>query len=206
MSQRVARRTLALLLSAVALAALGTAVATARYPAASPALRADAAVVLGAAVWDGAPSPVFAARLDHAATLYREGRVRRVLLTGGRRERGVRAESEVGREHLRRVGVPDSALAAEGRSATTWQNLTCIRPHLDPDARVLIVSDPLHLRRAVAMARELGIDAAPAATPSTRYRSWRTQAPFLAREVWFSGVHAVAELAGVQPGCPPVRG
>ncbi len=198
----MATRVAAVLLAAGALAALVTAVAIARYPTASPLARADAAIVLGAAVWDGKPSPVFAARLDHAAALYREGRVRRVLLTGGSRERGVRAESDVGRDYLRRAGVPNSALAGEDRSTTTWQNLACVRPHLDPGARVLVVSDPLHLRRAVGMARELGLDAEPAATPSTRYQSWRTQAPFLAREVWFSGVRGLAGLARVRPGCP----
>ena len=49
----------------------------------------------------------------------------------------------------------------------------------------LIVSDPLHMRRAMEMAEALGIEARPSATPTTRYQSWTTQAPFLLREIYF---------------------
>jgi uncharacterized SAM-binding protein YcdF (DUF218 family) len=57
---------------------------------------------------------------------------------------------------------------------------------------VLIVSDPLHMRRAMAMAEAEGFDAFPAPTPTTRYRSLGTQLPFLAREVWFIHLHWLA--------------
>ena len=57
--------------------------------------------------------------------------------------------------------------------------------------RVLVVSDPLHLRRAVTMARDLGIDAWPAATPTSRYQTLGTQLPMLAREVWFTLVYRI---------------
>ena len=181
--------------------AAGTALDTALYDAAGPAdAPAEAAVVLGAAVWGDQPSPVFAARLDHAASLYHEGRVPRILLTGGSREPGVPAEADVGRAYLRGLGVPDTAMAGERRSRTTWQNLACVRPLVD--GPVLLVSDPLHLRRAVQLAEDLAIDAAPSATPTTRYRGVRARATFLARETWFRLVGGTGRALG-SLDCPP---
>ena len=153
--------------------------------------RGDVALVLGAAVRGDAPSPVFAARLDHAAALWRAGRVGRLVTTGGSRDAARAAESTVGQAYLRRLGVPDSAVTGEARSRTTRQNLACARPLLGASERVVLVSDPLHLWRARWQARDLGLDAVASAAPTTRYRSLRTQLPFLAREVWFSAVYAV---------------
>jgi uncharacterized SAM-binding protein YcdF (DUF218 family) len=84
-----------------------------------------------------------------------------------------------------------SAILIEDRSRTTRQNLGNARGVLGKDAGkpVLIVSDPLHMRRAMAMAAAEGFAALPSPTPTTRYRSLGTQAPFLAREVWFMHVH-----------------
>lgn len=153
----------------------------------------DVAVVLGAAVAGDRPSPVFAARLDHAAGLWLDGRVARIVLTGGARDSAREAESAVGRRYLRGLGVPDSVLAGEAHSLTTRQNLACARALVSDGARVVLVSDPLHLWRARWQARDLGISATASATPTSRYRSWRTRLPFLAREMWFSGVYLLAE-------------
>jgi uncharacterized SAM-binding protein YcdF (DUF218 family) len=84
-------------------------------------------------------------------------------------------------------GVPDGALILEDRSRTTLENLLFSQPILAENGidTVLIVSDPLHMRRAIEIAERLGIDAAPAPTRTTRYQSAETQMPFLARETWF---------------------
>ncbi|WP_420457056.1 YdcF family protein [Rubrivirga sp.] len=168
--------------------------------------RADAAVVLGAAVWGDRPSPVFQARLDHAVALYRSGRVGEVWLTGGSRD-GDRTEASVGRAAVLAAGVDSTDVRVEDRSRTTWQNLACLRDTLGGAGQsVLLVSDPYHLRRAVGMARDLGFDAAPAPTPTTRYRSVRSKAPFLAREVYFTAVNALTKAVGARGGCPPDAG
>jgi len=148
---------------------------------------ADVAIVLGAAVWGTQPSPVFAARIDHAITLYQQGDVRRIIFTGGIGAGDQHAEAEVARQYALGAGVPDSQIDIETRSTVTYTNLSEAQALLSPDraARVLIVSDPLHMRRAVTMARDLGLDAYPAPTPTSRYRSWRTQAGFLGREIFF---------------------
>ena len=97
----------------------------------------------------------------------------------------------------------------EDRSRTTWENLVCLRGTLGVPPRpraslptVLVVSDPYHLRRAASMARDLGFDARPAPTPTTRYRSWRSKGSFLAREVSFTAADAVARAVGGRGGCP----
>ncbi|MEE4200093.1 YdcF family protein [Erythrobacter sp.] len=148
--------------------------------------RADAAIVLGAAVDGDVPSPVFAARIDHAIDLYREGRVSRLIFTGARSYEDTASEAAAARSRALAADIPADAIAVEERSHTTRQNLIEARALLNAeDRRVLIVSDPLHLRRAVMMAHDLGIDVVASATPYSRYRSWRTRLPFLAREVYF---------------------
>ena len=156
-------------------------------PGENPETRADVALVLGAAVDGDAPSPVFAARLDHAIALYREGRVDGLMLTGGRSDDDTLSEAEAGRRYAIARGVASADILAEHRSRTTRQNLVEARRVMNREkvASAFIVSDPLHLRRAMLMAESLGIAARASATPHTRYRSWRTKGPFLLREVYF---------------------
>ncbi len=156
----------------------------------APQGRADVAIVLGAAAYDSHPSPVFVARIDHGIALFRAGRVRRLLFTGGYGTGARFAESQVARRYAVARGVPASAILIETRSRTTRQNL-------DEAARLMrsnrltsafIVSDPAHLMRAGWMADTAGIDAQTAATPTTRYRGWQARFGFVVREIWFSTV------------------
>jgi uncharacterized SAM-binding protein YcdF (DUF218 family) len=147
----------------------------------------DAAIVLGAAVHDGAPSPVFAARLDHAIDLRRREIVRFLILTGGVGQADTRAESEVGASYAMARGVPPEQIFTESISHTTRQNLIEARRIME-ERRLrscLLVSDPLHMRRAMQMLVDLGMQGESSPTPSSAYRSFRTQAAFLARELYF---------------------
>jgi uncharacterized SAM-binding protein YcdF (DUF218 family) len=150
--------------------------------------RADAAIVLGAAVYDDRPTPVFEERLRHAAALQQSGRVRVIVVTGGRGPGDTLAESKAGREWLVAAGVAPEAILVETESRTTRQNFIFALPLFAENSigRALIVSDPLHMRRAVRMALDLGIDAHPSPTPTSRYQSLGTQLPMLAREIWFT--------------------
>jgi uncharacterized SAM-binding protein YcdF (DUF218 family) len=158
---------------------------------------ADVAIVLGAAIRGARPSPVFAARIDHGVTLFRRGRVQRIVFTGGVSKGNREAEAEVARRYAIEAGVPADRIAIETRSTITYENLVQAKALLPAGAapRVLIVSDPLHMRRAVTMARDLGLDAHPAPTPSSRYRSWRTRAEFLGREVFYYSLYLAQRLA-----------
>ncbi|MHC9084011.1 YdcF family protein [Luteimonas sp. RIT-PG2_3] len=149
---------------------------------------ADAIVVLGAAAYDAAPSPVFKARIEHGLDLYRRGYAGTLIFTGGYGGSRARfAESQVARRYALRRGVPDSDILIESRSQTTYQNLLEARRLLQDHelGKVILVSDPLHMARALRLSRELGIDALASSTPTTRFRSFRTRWEFLAKEVYF---------------------
>ncbi|RJY10189.1 YdcF family protein [Aurantiacibacter aquimixticola] len=156
-------------------------------PTEDPAATADVAIVLGAAVHGDEPSPVFCERISHALDLYEAGRVGHLLFTGGRSAADALAESEAAGAVARDASVPADTILIETRSRTTMQNLRNAKAIMDLEGleTAIIVSDPLHMRRAMEMAETLGIAAQSSATPTTRYRSWRTKAPFLLREVYF---------------------
>lgn len=153
--------------------------------------RADAAIVLGAAVFGSDPSPVFEERLRHAVDLYRTSQVRLLIMTGGTAPGDSLAESETARRWAIANGVPAGDIITEASSQTTRENLVNALPLLEQRnvGRVLVVSDPLHMRRAMRMATDLGLNAHPSPTPTSRYRSLGTQIPMLAREVWFTLVY-----------------
>jgi len=152
------------------------------------AQQADAIVVLGAAAYDATPSPVFRERIEHGLALYRRGDAPRLIFTGGYGGRGARfAESEVARRYALRHGIPEEVIWIETRSQTTCQNLLETRLLLYEHGgdKVIVVSDPLHMARALRLSRRLGIHAVGSPTPSTRFRSPKPWLQFLAREVWF---------------------
>ena len=145
---------------------------------------ADAAIVLGAAAWGNKPSPVYRERINEAIHLYEQGQVQWIIFTGGTREKGYPSEAEVGRQFSVHHGVPWSAMLVDTASHTTWENLQNARELMQQQRLVtaLLVSDPLHLRRAAAMAEDLGLQVQPAPTQSSRFRSWPTWSRFLWRE------------------------
>jgi uncharacterized SAM-binding protein YcdF (DUF218 family) len=154
---------------------------------------ADAALVLGAAVLGDEPSPVLVERLRHAQQLFETGQVRAIVVTGGRSPEDERSEAEASRDWLVRQGVPADAIVLENASRTTIENLALAKPVLDAHGlkSVLVVSDPLHMRRAMLIADRLGITAASSPTQTSRYQSWGTTLPFLGRETWFMAQYLV---------------
>lgn len=147
---------------------------------------ADAAVVLGAAAWGNKPSPVYRERINEAISLYKNGRVHWIIFTGGTPQSGYPSEAEVGRQFSAAHGVPNSAMLVDIESRNTWQNLERAKELMELAGirSVLLVSDPLHMSRAMAMALDLGLQAKPAPTLSSRFRSWTTWGKFLWRETW----------------------
>jgi uncharacterized SAM-binding protein YcdF (DUF218 family) len=147
---------------------------------------ADAAIVLGAAAWGGRPSPVYRERIAEAISLYKAHHVRKIILTGGSAHAGFPSEAMVGRRFCIANGVPAEVTLIDETSRTTWQNLQHGKALMESAGAhtALLVSDPWHLRRAVTMARDMGINASPAPTRSSRFRSWPMRAGFLWRETW----------------------
>ncbi len=128
-------------------------------PRAEDAQRTDAIVVLGAAQYDGRPSPALRARLDHAADLYHDDLAPVVWVTGGRQPGDRFSEASASDLYLQRRDVPKSALRLETQGASTYESLTAAARLLrKAGAReVLLVSDPWHSYRITAIAREAGL-------------------------------------------------
>ena len=150
-----------------------------RHDGARPA---DAVVVLGAAQYDGEPSPVLQDRLDHALELYEDGLTDRIVLTGGRQEGDRFTEATAGYNYLRARGVPDEALLKEVEGHSTWESLAASARFLVDRGltEVVLVTDGYHAYRVEAIAEDLGLDAT--VSPSDSRLSTGAELRQLARE------------------------
>ncbi len=130
---------------------------------------ADAVVVLGAAQYNGTPSPVLQARLDHAAELYFDGLIGVVVVTGGNQEGDVTTEAKAGYDYLRlTAGIPDEALLLEVDGRSTYESLRATARFLERRQvnSVILVTDPYHARRSQLIAQEVGLEAEVSPTTS----------------------------------------
>ena len=121
----------------------------------------DAIVVLGAAQYDGRPSPVLEARLDHALELYRAGYADLIVTTGANQPGDRFTQGFAGFEYLRNQGVPEDAILIVVDGTDTWEELSATANVLFQRGKssVLLVSDPYHNLRAKAIAEEVGLEA-----------------------------------------------
>jgi uncharacterized SAM-binding protein YcdF (DUF218 family) len=130
---------------------------------------ADAIVVLGAAQYNGRPSPVFRARLDHALQLYREGLAPRLVVTGGVGRRDTMSEATVARHYLLTRKVPARAVISQPQGRSTEASMTAVAAWLQTAhlKRVILVSDPFHMFRLRLEARRTGLEAYTSPTESS---------------------------------------
>lgn len=184
--RRSARALLGLaLLAAVALvAAFVVVLATATVDERQPA---DAIVVLGAAQYNGRPSPVLQARLDHALALYRADLAPRVVVTGGVGRGDVESEATVGKRYLTARGVPVSAVVLESEGRSTGESMTAVArwARKAKVETVILVSDPFHMARLRVEARRTGITAyLSPTTTSPISENPRRELEYLMAESW----------------------
>lgn len=120
---------------------------------------ASAIVVLGAAQYEGRPSPVLRARLDHAIGLWHRGLAPRLILTGGRGAGDTTSEAEAGKRYAIKQGVPERAISLETNGRTTSESLHAVSLMMrsDDSRSVVLVSDPFHMLRLTILARRLGL-------------------------------------------------
>jgi uncharacterized SAM-binding protein YcdF (DUF218 family) len=152
------------------------------------AARADAIIVLGAAAYDAKPSPVFEERIRHGIDLYKRGLAPTLIFTGGYGGTGARfSESQVARRYALRQGVPDKAILIESLSRNTHENLRQASQVMQQHnlRKAIIVSDPLHMARALRISKDIGIQAVGSPTPTSRFRTFATRWRFLLQEVYF---------------------
>ena len=177
----------ALLLAAVTLYSLFCAVSIVRYASLDEAAPADCIIVLGAGTDGKTPNAVFRERLHHAVTLYENGYADLILLTGGYSPGNEYSDAAIAGQYLMELGIPESAILLEEKSTITQENLEFAREIMESEdlSTCILVSDPLHMKRSMLMAKDYEIQASPSPTPTTRYQTWRTKLPFLARETFF---------------------
>jgi vancomycin permeability regulator SanA len=130
----------------------------------APDCRAETALVMGAAQYDGEPSPALRRRLDRALELYRSGCVERLVVSGGSQPGDRFSEGESGVRYLEEHGVPTAALASEPTARNSVENLAHSAPLLGNGA-LLIVTDELHAHRTAWLAKRLDLDADVVSVP-----------------------------------------
>jgi uncharacterized SAM-binding protein YcdF (DUF218 family) len=145
----------------------------------------DVIVVLGAAQFDGRPSSILTARLDHARKLYEARVAPRVITVGGKREGDRFTEAAAGERWLSVHGVPATNVVALGTGSNTLDSLQAVAERMNREnwTSAVVVTDPWHALRARRIARDEGIDAVTSPTrqgPAVRTRE--TQISYVARE------------------------
>jgi uncharacterized SAM-binding protein YcdF (DUF218 family) len=172
--------------------------------------RAEAIVVLGAAQYDGRPSPVFRARLDHAIHLWRAGHAPRLIMTGGGRPGDRTTEAATGAAYAINAGVPAEAILMEDRGRSTFESLEAVAGILEEigGGPTIFVSDRSHMLRVMRIAKDLGIDAYGSPVPdsptdATLARRMGATIHELGALAWYGlGGREPAELPGAVEGAP----
>jgi len=167
--------------------------------------KSDAIVVLGSAQYNGVPSSIFAARLEHARALYQQGIAPVVVTVGGKKSGDNFTEAEAGRDYLANEGVPRKDLLAVPEGVDTLQSMRDVAAVLRQRGwhSAVLVTDPWHVMRAEKMADDSGIDAASSPTrqgPAVQTRT--TQFKYILREtaaylLYRATGHSVAGAPGI---------
>lgn len=138
--------------------------------------RADVIVVMGAAQYDGRPSPLLQARLDHVVVLWEKGVAPVVVVTGGNQPGDRFTEASASARYLVDAGVPEDAIVREDSSRSTWEAVNTLKrmawtePLLRDAESYVFVTDPYHSLRTRLIAEENGFDASTSATGTSPLR------------------------------------
>jgi vancomycin permeability regulator SanA len=172
--------------------------------------KAQAIVVFGAAQYNGRPSAVLKARLDHAVDLYRRGIAKTIVVTGGRQPGDNFTEATASADYLHTKGVPDDDILREVSGQSSWQSLAATTAFLKVRNidDVILVSDPFHSLRITNMASELGLHATASPTrtspitgfDATQYMGRETLAVAVGRIVGFRREAGVKDVVARRAG------
>ncbi|MBD3109886.1 YdcF family protein [Bacillus sp. AGMB 02131] len=154
--------------------------------------QSDAAIVLGAAAWNGKPSPVLKERINHAIELYEEGKVGYIIFTGGTAEGEVKSEALTSKEYAVEQGVNENHIIIEEKSMFTKENIEYALEAVQQQGydfdSYMLVSDPLHMKRSVYLAEEFNITVHSSPTQTSAFQSVETKLPFFMKEwVYYTG-------------------
>ena len=149
--------------------------------------KSDVAIILGAATDSEGVSPVYAERINHGIQLYNNGYTDYLILTGGKADGESESDAFRAKEYAVLHGVPENVIFLEENSEITQQNIEYSKIIMDENIwdKCIIVSDPLHMKRAMLMAEDYGMNAVSSPTQTSMYRTWKTRFPFMMREIFF---------------------
>lgn len=149
--------------------------------------KSDVAIVLGAGTNDGKLSPVFRERINHSILLYNKNAVDRIIFTGGFGKGQEQSDSKTAKYYAVEKGIPENMIIIEEKSNYTSENLEQSRLIMDSLGfkSALLVSDPLHMKRAIKLAKNYGIDCKSSPTQSTMYKSTYPKAKQLLYETFY---------------------
>jgi uncharacterized SAM-binding protein YcdF (DUF218 family) len=161
----------------------------------APTRRADAIVIFGAAQYAGHPSPVYKARLDHGYELFEQGMASVIITTGGAGQDPEFSEGGVGRDYLRKRGVPEKALIAETQGSDTAQSAARVGNIMRVNGmrRCIAVSDAYHVFRIRALLEREGVEVEVAPRPESRPHSlwerfWAVMREAMSYMAWKVGI------------------
>lgn len=156
-----------------------------QYRGTTDDVKTDAAVVLGAASWNGKPSPVFRERINHAISLYKEGTIDKIIFTGGTKFEEEPEEAITARAYALENDVKPEDILIETESLITEENLRNAFEvgNVHGLKTYTIVSDPFHMKRSMKIAKHIGMDAYASPTPTSAYKTLDTKVPFFFKEV-----------------------
>ena len=157
------------------------------YSSTDDTKKCDAGIVLGAATYNNGVSEVYKQRLNHAVDLYKNDIIDMVIVTGGRAKNNENSDAYMAKQYLIKEGVPEESILLEEESTITQENLENSLKIMNDNKleTALIISDPLHMKRAMLIAKDLGIDAYASPTKTSAYKSLKTKIPFAGRETFF---------------------
>lgn len=156
-----------------------------KYSTVSEVQEADAAIVLGCAVEDGKPTPAFRERIEEGVRLFQDNKVKYLIFTGGVGDGDEISEAMAAKEYAMDIWkVPEECILIEEKSHITEENMEYAQVIMEENdlKTALIVSDPLHMKRAMLMAEDYGITAYSCPTTTSVYDSAKSRIPFLVRE------------------------
>jgi len=166
---------------------VGTAISIWNYKNIDEKQSADVAIILGAGTYNNKVSPVFKERLNHGIWLYKNNYVKKLIFTGGIGKNNNYSDSFIAKQYAVKLGIPENDILIEETSTITQGNLENTKLIMEENSyySAIIVSDPLHMKRSMLIAKDYGIVAFSSPTLTTRYISMDKKLAFLIREEIF---------------------
>ncbi|MBC8146398.1 MAG: YdcF family protein [Bacteroidetes bacterium] len=154
----------------------------------------DVAIVLGAGSNKGIVSPVFKERINHSVYLYKKGVIRKIIFTGGKGKGQKSTDSEIAKLYAIETGIPIDDILIETKSRYTIENFKESKIIMDSLglSSALIVSDPLHMKRSINLARNQNIECKPSPTLTTMYKTTIPKFKSLLYETFYYSLGQIA--------------